>query len=623
MHKFLTALVTASLMVAAFVAAPVSVRAAVQTYYVGPGADTGGSCTTPDFTTDGVDDDEAIQAAVDAAEGNAGVDTIIICDGTYTMTASIEPVLTEGLIIEGETSAALSVIDGADTYQFIDTDNDLTIRNLTLQEFNAGIDDGGVIHNNDDDGDLLIVEDSIFVDNSADEGGAIYWIGGLAEVADSTFELNHASDGGAILAVTAEIDNSTFEDNSADDDGGAIHLISDATIGFSTFEGNFAEDWGGAINTEYVINITNSEFVSNASWGRGGAVSSDNSVYTLESTFTANGTTSDGGAIFANDDASTGYSVFTDNTAGFRGGAIYTDNSFNDSSVGYRENHIYHSTFSGNQVIAEDEAGPGSEDGRGGAVFAEDECVITNSSFTGNKVSVLDWAQGGAVYCDEDIDLLADNRFSGNSAISIEADGDGGAIFAGQDIGFDSDSSGVSGAFRNTFTSNTASDEGGALYVDSDILTQFTRNIFKRNVAGGAGGGIYLDDDLDSSASFTLNRFEANRATDGDGGGVYFEDSIEVGSEFEGNRFLRNRAGGLGGGIRVWAGQLADEPLNLSRNTFAGNRAAVGGAVGGGSAASRGDARVIQRALKGNRLTKNKATQQRRTFNVGVEVAEF
>jgi len=620
MHKFLTALVTASLVVAAFVAAPVSVRAAVETYYVGPGSDDGGSCTTPDFTTDGVDDDEAIQDAVDAAEANAGVDTIIICDGTYTMTSSIAPTLAEGLIIEGETSAALSVIDGADDYQFIDTDSDLTIRNLTLQNFAGGANDGGVIHNDDNDGDLLIVDDSIFVGNSADEGGAIYWIGGLADIDDSTFEDNSASlDGGAILAVTAEIYDSTFEDNVATDDGGAIHFTSDATIGFSTFEGNFAADWGGAINSEYVINITNSEFVSNSSWGRGGAVSSDNSVYTEESTFTANGTTSEGGAIYALDDASTGYSVFTDNTAGFAGGALYTGNNFGDSNLGVRENHVYHSTFIGNQVVDETP----SNNGFGGAVYSEDECTITNSSFTRNKVSVTVSAQGGAVYCDEDIDLLADNRFSANSAISIDGDGLGGAVYAEDDLGFQTDSSGVSGAFRNTFTSNTASTNGGALLVDDDIQSQFTGNIFKRNVAGEDGGGIYLDDDLGDEASFTSNKFEANSATDGDGGGMYVEDSIEVGAEFKGNRFLRNRAGGLGGGIRVWAGNLADEPLNLSRNTFAGNRAAVGGAVGGGDAASRGDARVIQRALKGNRLSKNTATQQRRTFNVGVEVGEF
>jgi hypothetical protein len=130
-----------------------------------------------------------------------------------------------------------------------------------------------------------------------------------------------------------------------------------------------------------------------------------------------------------------------------------------------------------------------------------------------------------------------------------------------------------------------------------------------------------VEEVLEVNASFTGNRFEGNIATDGDGGGAYFNNELVTGSEFKGNRFSRNRAGDLGGALRVELSESAD-PLNLSRNTFVLNRAAIGGAVGGGEAVSRGDARVLQRALRGNRLSMNKATQQRRTFNVGIEMFE-
>jgi predicted outer membrane repeat protein len=593
MQKFLTALVTSSLVVAALVAAPVSVKAAAVTYYVGPGTDTGGSCTTPDYTTDAVDDDEAIQDAVDAAVANAGVDTIVICDGSYVITAQIDATAdTEGLIIEGETSAELSVLDGAGASQFLDTNEDLTIGDLTFSDFRVIGDNGAVIHNDTAD-DLLTVEDSVFSGSSANYGGAIYW-GGQGEISDST-----------------------FEDNFAEDDGGALYFGEDASIGYSVFESNFAENHGGAVWGSIVLTLNHSDFVSNSSWGSGGAVSADNDVYTLHSTFTGNGTTSEGGAIYTDDDSSTGYSVFTDNTSGYRGGAIYNDNDEDsDSDVGVRETHVYHSVFTGNKVLN----GDVGADGRGGAVFGEDECTVTDSTFTDNEVSVTDNAEGGALYCDEDIDLLADNRFSGNSATGAGY-GAGGAVFGNSDLGWSSDSSSTSGAFRNSFTNNTASDEGGGMFLGDDIEAQFSKNVFKRNSAGLSGGGLYVDEELEPQASFTGNRFDGNIATDGDGGGAYFGGDLETGSVFKGNRFSRNRAGDLGGALRVELSESSD-PLNLSRNTFVLNRARIGGAVGGGEAVSRGDARVLQRALRGNRLSKNKATQQRRTFNVGIEILE-
>ena len=594
MQKFLTALVTSSLVVAALVAAPVSVKAAAETYYVGPGTASGGSCTTPDYTTDAVDDDEAIQDAVDAAVANAGVDTIVICDGSYVITAQIDATAdTEGLIIEGETSAELSVLDGAGASQFLESDMDLTIRDLTFSNF-AVIGDGGAVIHNDSIDDLLTVEDSVFSSNVASYGGAIYWGG------------------------EGEINDSTFEDNSAGGNGGALYFGEDASIGYSVFDDNFAYHRGGAVYGDYVLILNHSDFVSNKSFGSGGAVATDNSVYTLHSTFTGNGTTSKGGAIYAGDDSSTGYSVFTDNTSGYRGGAIYNDNSGDsDSSVGVRETHVYHSVFTGNKVLN----GDVGADGDGGAVFGEDECTVTDSTFTDNEVSVTDTAEGGALYCDEDIDLLADNRFSGNSATGAGY-GAGGAVFGDDDLGWTTDNSSTSGAFRNSFTNNTASDEGGGMYLDEDIEAQFSKNVFKRNSAGLSGGGLYVDEELINGASFTGNRFDGNIATDGDGGGAYFGGELETGSVFKGNRFSRNRAGDLGGALRVELSESSD-PLNLSRNTFVLNRARIGGAVGGGEAVSRGDARVLQRALRGNRLSKNKATQQRRTFNVGIEIPEL
>ncbi|MCB9683679.1 MAG: right-handed parallel beta-helix repeat-containing protein [Alphaproteobacteria bacterium] len=92
----------------------------------------------------------------------------------------------------------------------------------------------------------VIVEDSEFVDcvaapggaasTVADGGGARIRAAGMVEIRRSAFHDNHASRGGGayVSAPDILIEDSTFVDNTADDDGGGLYLETEAPDGAET-----------------------------------------------------------------------------------------------------------------------------------------------------------------------------------------------------------------------------------------------------------------------------------------------------------------------------------------------------------------------------------------------------
>ena len=148
----------------------------------------------------------------------------------------------------------------------------------------------------------VYVNNSYFHDNIANTSAKVYGIGGAIyvhdvsylHVANSLFVNNTARDGGAIFlgfGSEAEIVNSTFEDNKAivttlrEGGGGAIFTrSSNVSIYNSTFKTNYAELYGGAIYLDYGdIEIYKSYFENNrvkrSSEGKGTAIESSYTSY--------------------------------------------------------------------------------------------------------------------------------------------------------------------------------------------------------------------------------------------------------------------------------------------------------------------------------------------------------
>ena len=324
---------------------------------------------------------------------------------------------------------------------------------------------------------------------------------------------------------------------------------------------------GGAISTNSDLTVEDSVFLNNKASDEGGAVYvGTDELIIRRSTFTGNSADSSGGAVYANGNIDLILdSVFVDNEAGYDGGAVHTYLYFDDDN----------------------------EDGQSGVI---------GSSFSGNTAG----DDGGAVYIDRDLReeaVISENEFTNN-----EAGDEGGAVHVGSDA--------YGPIHNNVFTGNTA-EYGGAVWVDDEWYT-VSGNKFTRNAAL-YGGAMNLRD-TQAESILTRNQFRSNTATYQ--GGALVLDDHEGDSESQlalisGNSFRGNRAGGDGGGIYLEFG-FTVAPENLTRNSFRSNRAGVGGAIALYSCET-GEVsnRQAARAFKKNKFASNRATESRRTKNVG------
>ena len=124
-----------------------------------------------------------------------------------------------------------------------------------------------------------------FINNSANQGGAIYSEGNLiiADNAQVVFECNHVkTDGGATFTFqhTTIAGSVQFINNSADYGGGAMYCdgVTITDIGRVIFQGNRAKTYGGAIASMQHVTIAGSvQFIYNSAlWG--GAIDSGGSM---------------------------------------------------------------------------------------------------------------------------------------------------------------------------------------------------------------------------------------------------------------------------------------------------------------------------------------------------------
>jgi hypothetical protein len=210
---------------------------------------------------------QELQTALSTSEANGENDTIIIADGTYTLTSALSYTSNEDFNITLEGSNQNSVILSANSQSRVLTisqnsgqNNWLILKNLTIQDGASSTHGGGVIAQN------IHVENCTFSNNHSDSS-------------------NGTRGGGFFAYENATVLNSTFSDNSASYHGGGFMAYGNVDVNNSTFSTNTIKDigsfghYGSAFSclTAVVNNSTFSDNVSEWDSGHGGVIHQDGS----------------------------------------------------------------------------------------------------------------------------------------------------------------------------------------------------------------------------------------------------------------------------------------------------------------------------------------------------------
>lgn len=384
-----------------------------------------------------------------------------------------------------------------------------------------------------------------------------------------------------------QINNSVFTDNNVTIDGGVFWAGGKTDIYDSHFKNNSALHYGGAIAQTGDLNVFGSTFDSNTAV-RGGAIHNETAKLTIfDSVFTSNNANL-GGAINTAPSAHSKTTVFNSLFQGNRANAVTnadgTVASGNGGAVANAANamlKVDSSVFKSNNA------------NNGGAIFNTGYLIVTDSSFGGPSNSEGNTAvYGGAVYHGGTgaKAIIDGSTFSHNSVSGL-----GGAIYAESDItitgsAFDSNiASNGGGAIYNNiktmkiydsvFTNNSTSNVGGAIYNISTGVLNVVDSSFTDNTAQIYGGAINNSGTAYVSGSHFENNFATTTGSENGGGSIFNTGKLYVsGSTFvadPANTVNKTQFGGA-----IWTMSDASSYLNIKNSEFSGHRVSVnGGAV--------------------------------------------
>ena len=366
------------------------------------------------------------------------------------------------------------------------------------------------------------IDDATISNQQGASGGAIY--GGIVNITNSTFNANKSTNlGGAIYAVKSfsATDASKFTNNGSDNTtyGGAVYSLGPVTIDKNCeFTGNSTSaksqnQGGGAIfiSSDQASTITDTTFTNNThndnsqSSNYGGAIFARGGQLTLTNdTFRENkavGTSGNrGGAIFAEtvSPLKVTNSIFDNNTANGNGGAVCigSNSTSTFTYVTFSDNGSI--TGSGGAIQAQGNITISSCDlhenyatsGNGGGVYfnqtaGNSEFTIIKSMLTDNTAA---GGYGGALYVAVETATIDKCTFNNNNSANAGANSQGGAVYLkiGSKQGEISNST-----FINNSASGGTENYGGALFLDGQV--RVVMSTFTDNSATNRGGAIYID----------------------------------------------------------------------------------------------------------------------------------
>lgn len=425
---------------------------------------------------------------------------------------------------------------------------------------------GGAIFS---DGAMLTIADTTFKGNSAKMRGAAVYSGNegtlvLTGTGDKAlFENNESAKGGAAIGSGSgivSVSGYQFKTNTSKNDGGAIWLDTKvvAEITDSEFTDNQTIDGGGSgddrsrggaiFNNGAALTLVDTKFEGNKSFKNGGVIfTGKDGVLSLvgndmmKALVSGNSSSADGGAICVGSGTLNinGY-AFSGNKGKY-GGAIRINNG-----TGIVVD-IQDSVFDGNRA----------DNNQGGAIYNASKDAGTVIRITDSKImNSYSKASGGAIYNQSSQMIFRNTTFEKNEG-SV-----GGAI---------NHAGGKLTAVNCHFIENkarTGSEGGGAIIMSGGATLILKGNgSFKRNTSGNAGGAIYIGGaQTTETVHITGHTFEENSATT-DGGAIYM---AAYGNLTTTNCiFVSNKANGKSGGAVYIAkeGKMIANGCNFTSNT--------------------------------------------------------
>ncbi len=478
-------------------------------------------------------------------------------------------------------------------------------------------------------GGLTLANGTVKVTETGSFDGKVTWVSGTKTAAKSLVVANTNDvtlNGGMLMAENGSasatinvsskdsltFDGALFEnqvvtplvENGGGADGAIISLAGNGTSTLTIMNSKFNHN---RFSDQSISQVGNGVY--------GGAIGVQNATVTLDTVTLSQNTaeskrSAQGGAYYQSGGTLNADTLtVTDNTATSSGTWAMGGGMALFSTKG----NLVNATFSGNSAIANDSA---ADSALGGAIYmaggtwggAPATFSISQTSFTQNRAESSKEALGGAISIagapDDMTVSLSDVDFDTNTAKGSTSKG--GAIYNTGTLTITNNSTftgnkaegtnGWGGAIYNAgtltvdgtrFENNTASAQGGAIYVHPKAELDVTNSYFKGN-GGTAGGAIAMFGDNGAAPEHSISNtvFEGNTADRtgdklGKGGAIAIlqmdtpREQYTTKLDLNGVTFIGNTSNGTGGAIHSEYGTLT-----ITDATFSGNSAEQqGGAI--------------------------------------------
>jgi len=263
--------------------------------------------------------------------------TIRLAGGTYALTEvdndtdgpnGLPSIVSDVTIKGGQDGAILTRLAGALGFRIlhVGASGHLTLQGVTITnpfDFASLSDPASGLFN---DGGVVTVVDSSFIDNSIGDVGALYNNDGVVKIIDSAFVGNFGSGSAGVASAGGVVDilRTVFENNDGLGAGAVLSVDGDLRIAASHFSGNHGHLGGVVRVSGGTASIIQTTFAGNAGDPSGGILVEDQGAVTVrDSAFVENAGT--GGTAIFNNGGTTGVinTTFAQNVTAFFGdGAV-------------------------------------------------------------------------------------------------------------------------------------------------------------------------------------------------------------------------------------------------------------------------------------------------------------